>query len=104
RLAIPSLHPLFVPVGPGHGAADQPGGGEPRLQPASRWRRQGLPSSRGTLVTIRHVLLPRRYRARGWDQVSLMPGAAPAPDNDEGSPRVMISGPNRTAFGLAVCP
>ena len=33
-----------------------PGVGKPGLQPAFRWRRQGLPSSRGPLVIIRHVL------------------------------------------------
>ena len=56
RLAIPSLRPSFVPDGPGHGAVDRPGVGKPGLQPAFRWRRQGLPSSRGPLVIIRHVL------------------------------------------------
>ena len=34
--------------------------------------------------------------------MSELPGAAPATDNDEGSPRVLISGLNRTAFDLAV--
>ena len=34
--------------------------------------------------------------------MSELPGAAPATDNDEGSPRVEISGLNRTAFDLAV--
>ena len=34
--------------------------------------------------------------------MSELPGAAPASDNDEGSPRVLISGLNRTAFDLAV--
>ena len=62
RLAIPSLRPSFVPDGPGHGAVDPPGVGKPGLRPAFRWRRQGLPSSRGTLVIIRHALRPR------WDQ------------------------------------
>ena len=62
RLAIPSLRPSFVPDGPGHGAVAPPGVGKPGLRPAFRWRRQGLPSSRGTLVIIRHVLRPR------WDQ------------------------------------
>ncbi len=33
---------------------------------------------------------------------SELPGAAPAWDNDEGSPREKISGLNRTAFDLAV--
>ena len=55
RLAIPSLRPWFVPHGPGRGAVDQPGVGKPVLQPPFRWRRQGLPSSRGTLVIIRHT-------------------------------------------------
>src|SRR5262249_8093978 len=87
RLAIPSLRPSFVPDGPGHGAVDRPGVGQPGLRPASRWRRQGLPSSRGALMIVRHVLRPRWDQARGWDQVSLMPDAAPASDKDEGSPR-----------------
>ena len=34
--------------------------------------------------------------------MSKLPGAAPATDHDEGSPRVVISGLNRTAFDLAV--
>ena len=34
--------------------------------------------------------------------MSELPGAAPASDKDEGSPRVLISGLNRTAFDLAV--
>src|SRR5208337_1485341 len=34
--------------------------------------------------------------------MSELPGAAPATDHDEGSPRVLISGLNRTAFDLAV--
>ena len=34
--------------------------------------------------------------------MSELPGAAPATDHDEGSPRVVISGLNRTAFDLAV--
>jgi hypothetical protein len=67
-----------------------------------RWRRQGLPSSRKTQLIIRHVLRPRRDQARGWVQVSLMPGTAPASDNGEGSPRRLISGLNCTAFDLAV--
>ena len=33
--------------------------------------------------------------------MSELPGAAPATDHDEGSPRVVISGLNRTAFDLA---
>ncbi len=34
--------------------------------------------------------------------MSELPGAAPATDHDEGSPRVLISGLNHTAFDLAV--
>ena len=34
--------------------------------------------------------------------MSKLPGAAPATDHDEGSPRCVISGLNRTAFDLAV--
>ncbi len=48
---------------------------------------QDLPSSRGTPVIIRPVLGPRRDQARWRDQVSLMPGTAPARRKDEGSPR-----------------
>src|SRR4029077_1832572 len=47
-------------------------------------------------------LRPRCDQARCWVQVSLMPGAAPASDNDEGSTRALISGLNHTAFDLAV--
>ena len=36
-------------------------------------------------MIIRHVLRPRCDQARWWVQVSLMPGAAPASDKDEGS-------------------
>ena len=86
RLAIPSLRPSFVPAGRD---------AEPRIilelvsrfsSRQYRWRRQGLPSSRGTRLIIRHVLRPRCDQARLWVQVSLMPGAAPASDKDEGSP------------------
>ena len=34
--------------------------------------------------------------------MSKLPGAAPATDHDEGSPRCVISGLNCTAFDLAV--
>ena len=34
--------------------------------------------------------------------MSELPDAAPATDHDEGSPRVLISGLNHTAFDLAV--
>ena len=55
RLAIPPFRPSFVPVGLGRG---------PRINlelvsrvssRQSRWRRQGLPSSRETRLIIRHV-------------------------------------------------
>src|SRR5271166_5819939 len=56
--------------------------------------------------------ITRRKRA-GYDEskkvsrtllkrTSKLPGAAPATDHDEGSPRVVISGLNRTAFDLAI--
>ena len=44
---------------------------------------------------------PGRIRQAEWT-MSELPGAAPATDHDEGSPRVVISGLNRTAFDLAV--
>ena len=55
RLAIPSFRPSFVPVGLGRGPRINLGVVQPGLRPALRWRRQGLPSSRGTLMIIRHV-------------------------------------------------
>ena len=44
---------------------------------------------------------PGRIRQAEWT-MSELPGAAPATDHDEDSPRVLISGLNRTAFDLAV--
>jgi hypothetical protein len=44
---------------------------------------------------------PGETRQVEW-AMGKLPGAAPASDNNEGSPRVMISGLNRTAFDLAV--
>ena len=44
---------------------------------------------------------PGVTRQAEWT-MSELPGAAPATDNDEDSPRVLISGLNRTAFDLAV--
>ena len=77
--------PEFVPIGPGHEAVDHPGVGKPGLQPALRWRRQGLPSSRGTLVIIRPVLRPRRDQTDSSGPRVSLPDAAPASDNGEGS-------------------
>jgi hypothetical protein len=102
RLAIPSFRPLFVPTSSGRELWINLELVSRDSSRQSRWRRQGLPSSRGTFVIIRHILRPRRDQARGWVQVSLMPGAAPASDNNEGSPRGLISGLNRIAFDLAV--
>ena len=44
---------------------------------------------------------PGVTRQAEWT-MSELPGAAPATDHDEGSPRVLISGLNHTAFDLAV--
>ena len=63
---------------------------------------QDLPSSQGTLVTMRPALRPRRDRVRGMGPVVNGPGEAPAPKQNGGSPRWQISGLNHTAFGLAV--
>ena len=43
RLAIPSLRPLFVPPGPGRGAADQSGVGRRYLQPPCSMETTGSP-------------------------------------------------------------
>ena len=102
RLAIPSLRPLFVPPGPGRGAVDKlelVGGISSRL---ARWKRQGLPSSRRNPCDHSpYSSDPGVTRQAEWT-MSELPGAAPATDHDEGSPRVVISGLNRTAFDLAV--
>jgi hypothetical protein len=60
RTSFPSLGDTTVsslvrPRRPRTWAADQPGVVKPGLQPALRWRRQGLPSSRETRAIIRHV-------------------------------------------------
>lgn len=72
------------------------------LRPAFRWRRWGLPSSRATLMIIRPVLRPRRDRTGPLGPGVDLSDMAPAFDNDEDSPRELISGLNRTAFDLAV--
>ena len=68
----------------------------------SRWKRQGLPSSRRNPCDHSpYSSDPGVTRQAEW-AMSKLPGAAPATDHDEGSPRVVISGLNRTAFDLAV--
>ena len=68
----------------------------------ARWKRQGLPSSRRNPCDHSpYSCDPGVTRQAPWT-MSKLPGAAPATDHDEGSPRVVISGLNRTAFDLAV--
>ena len=68
----------------------------------ARWKRQGLPSSRRNPCDHSpYSSDPGVTRQAEWT-MSKLPGAAPASDHDEGSPRVVISGLNRTAFDLAV--
>src|SRR5271157_1264133 len=68
----------------------------------ARWKRQGLPSSRRYPCDHSpYSSDPGVTRQAEWT-MSELPGAAPATDHDEGSPRVVISGLNRTAFDLAV--
>src|SRR5208337_789030 len=68
----------------------------------ARWKRQGLPSSRRNPCDHSpYSSDPGVTRQAEWT-MSELPGAAPATDHDEGSPRVVISGLNRTAFDLAV--
>ena len=67
----------------------------------SRWRRQGLPSSRGTLVIIRHVLRPRRDQAGlSGPRVSCL--ARPPRASKTRAHNDEISGLNHKAFDLAV--
>jgi hypothetical protein len=68
----------------------------------ARWERQGLPSSRRNPCDHSpYSSDPGVTRQAEWT-MSELPGAAPATDHDECSPRVVISGLNRTAFDLAV--
>src|SRR5208282_5605555 len=68
----------------------------------ARWKRQGLPSSRRYPCDHSpYSSDPGVTRQAEWT-MSKLPGAAPATDHDEGSPRCVISGLNRTAFDLAV--
>ena len=85
RLAIPSVRPLFVPIGPDAWPWIILELVYRLLRPACHdGDGQGLPGSRETLVIIRHVLRPRWDQARSWTKCQLA-GAAPACDNDEGS-------------------
>ena len=102
RWAIPSLRPWFVPPGPGRGAVDQSGVGRRYLQPPGSMETTGVPSSRRCPCDHSpYSSDPGVTRQAEWT-MSELPGAAPATDHDEGSPRVVISGLNRTAFDLAV--
>ena len=102
RLAIPSLRPLFVPPGPGRGAVDQSGVGRRYLQPPCSMETSGFPSSRRNPSDHSPCSSDPGVTGQAEWTMSKLPGAAPATDHDEGSPRVLISGLNRTAFDLAV--
>src|SRR3974377_582087 len=87
RLAIPSLRPLFVPISsglswgsswsfyPGSPAGRYDGDGKVSQVPGEPWCSFAMFSDPGV---TRHA---------EWVQVSLMPGAAPASDQGEGSRR-----------------
>jgi hypothetical protein len=60
---------------------------------------QGLPSSWGALVCLRHVLRPRRDRTH---QALMVCRRGPRAVHAEGSPRVVLSRLNSTALALAV--
>ena len=96
RWAIPSLRPWFVPPAPDAEPwinRELVGGISSRL---ARWKRQGLPSSRRNPCDHSpYSSDPGVTRQAEWT-MSELPGAAPATDHDEGSPRVLISGLNRT--------
>src|SRR5208337_3417928 len=92
RLAIPSLRPLFVPPGPGRGAVDQSGVGGRYLQPPCSMETTGSPKSsrRNPCDHSPYSSDPGVTRQAEWT-MSKLPGAAPATDHDEGSPRCVIS-------------
>ena len=82
------------------GAGGFGSGTSPRRQYIKRWRRQGVPSSWGTLLCLRPALGPRRGPTLPGHYGSV--GTAPRAFNYEGSPREVISGLNHTASALAV--
>src|SRR5271157_4027256 len=67
-------------------AVDQPGVFSPVLLPADTMETARSPKFPGNPYDHSPMFLrPRCDQARWWVQVSLMPGAAPATDQDEGS-------------------
>ena len=81
---------------------DQPGVDKPVLRPAVTMEAAGSPKFPGNPRDHSPCSSdPGETRQAEWAMGEL-PGAAPASDNNEGSPRGLISGLNRTAFDLAV--
>ena len=102
RTAIPPPRPSFVPVGPGREAADHPGVGKP-VSPSGLLGGDGRASQvpRGSLVTIRPALRPRRDRVVPMGPSANHPARPPRLTRTRAH-REEISGLNHTAFDLAV--
>ena len=90
RLAIPRSDYISSPFGHSRGADGSSRSLLYRLLPIRSSSRncQDLPSSRGTLLTIRPVLRPRRERIRGMGPGVNVSDMAPASNQDGGSPRI----------------
>jgi hypothetical protein len=89
RLAIPRSDCISSPFGHSRPADGSSRSLWYRLLPIRLPSRnyQDLPSSRGTLVTMRPVLRPRRDRIRGRGPIVNGSDMAPASNHDGGSPR-----------------
>jgi len=89
RLAIPRSVCFSSPFGPRHPADGSSRSLLYRLLPSRSSSRncQDLPSSRGTLVTMRPALRPRRDRIRGGGPIVNGFDMAPASNHDGGSPQ-----------------
>ena len=94
RWAIPRIVCDSSPCGPRRKAVGSSRSLLYRLLPVRLSSRscKDLPSSRGTLMTIRPVLGPRWDRTRGSGPRVYGPGMAPAYEDDGGSPRIGFRG------------
>jgi hypothetical protein len=87
--AVRWLPPIVILMTLRTQAGDRPGVGQPGLQPAcDDGGGRVLPSSRGTLLTIRHVPRPRCDRNRSRGRRSQRIRHSPAANRNQGSPQL----------------